>query len=41
MHAILVPHSDIPREQVGHTEGTPDAVVDRLGEIVRIVRDWA
>ena len=30
MRAIHVPHSDIPPEQVGHTEGDPDAVVHRL-----------
>lgn len=41
MHAVLVPHSAIPREQVGHTEGTPDAVVQRLSEIPELVRSWA
>ncbi len=40
MHAIHVPHSAIPREQVGHTEGTPDAVIHRLTEIPDLVRDW-
>ena len=29
MRAIHVPHSEIPAEQVGHTEGEPDAVVHR------------
>ena len=32
MRTIWVPHSDIPGEQVGHTEGEPDAVVQRLAE---------
>jgi putative hydrolase of the HAD superfamily len=30
MRAIHIPHSNIPAEQVGHTEGEPDAVVHRL-----------
>ena len=37
MRAIHVPHSAIPAEQVGHTEGEPDAVVTSLREIPRIV----
>jgi putative hydrolase of the HAD superfamily len=41
MHAIHVPHSAIPPEQVGHSEGTPDAVVQRLSEIPDIIRRWA
>jgi putative hydrolase of the HAD superfamily len=40
MRAVLVPHSDIPREQVGHSEGIPDAVVQRLSDIPEIVRSW-
>jgi putative hydrolase of the HAD superfamily len=40
MRAVLVPHSDIPREQVGHSEGIPDAVVQRLRDIPEIVRSW-
>ncbi len=31
MRAIHVPLSNIPREQVGHTEGEPDAVVHATG----------
>ena len=34
MRAVLVPHSDIPAEQIGHTEGDPDAVVHRLGDVL-------
>ena len=41
MRAIHVPHSAIPAEQVGHSEGTPDAVVQRLLEIPDVVRDWS
>lgn len=40
LRAIHVPHSDIPRSQVGHTEGEPDAVVDSLSDIVGIVDAW-
>ena len=40
MRAIHVPHSTIPSTQVGHTEGEPDAVVQRLAEIPDVVRRW-
>lgn len=40
LRALLVPHSDIPAEQVGHTEGTPDAVVHRLADVLDVVRGW-
>jgi putative hydrolase of the HAD superfamily len=40
MRTIHVPHSDIPREQVGHTEGTPDEVVQRLGHVYDVVAAW-
>jgi putative hydrolase of the HAD superfamily len=40
LRAIHVPHSSIPAEQVGHSEGIPDAVVQRLTEIPRIVLGW-
>ena len=40
MRTILVPHSDIPTEQAGHTEGTPDAVAHRLSEVYDIVSAW-
>ena len=35
--AIHVPHSDIPPEQHGHTEGEPDAVAHKLSEIPRLL----
>lgn len=40
LRAIHVPHSVIPVEQVGHTEGTPDAVVHRLSEIPEAISAW-
>ena len=40
LRAIHVPHSRIPAEQVGHTEGEPDAVVERLADIAAVVRQW-
>ncbi len=40
MRAIHIPLSTIPREQVGHTEGDPDAVVHRLAEIPDVVAAW-
>ncbi len=41
LRAIHVPHSTIPRDQVGHTEGVPDAVAGSLGEVLGIVRNWS
>jgi putative hydrolase of the HAD superfamily len=41
LRAIHIPLSAIPPSQVGHTEGEPDAVVHRLGDIARIVSDWS
>ena len=40
LRAIHIPHSAIPPEQIGHTEGEPDAVAHRLSEIPGIVRAW-
>ncbi|MCW2785853.1 MAG: family hydrolase [Marmoricola sp.] len=37
LKAIHIPHSVIPVEQVGHTEGQPDAVAHELVEIPAIV----
>jgi putative hydrolase of the HAD superfamily len=39
--AIHIPLSAIPQNQLGHTEGVPDAVVRGLAEIPEIVRGWA
>lgn len=40
LRAIHVPHSNIPAEQVGHSEGIPDAVAHRLADVLGIVRAW-
>ena len=40
MRTIHLPHSEIPREQVGHTEGEPDAVVQRLAHVYDVVAAW-
>lgn len=40
MRAVHIPHSDIPVEQVGHTVGEPDAVIQRLAELPHIVDRW-
>jgi putative hydrolase of the HAD superfamily len=37
MRAIWVPHSDIPSDQIGHTEGEPDAVVQSLRDIPDVI----
>ena len=40
MRAVLVPHSAIPAEQQGHVEGDPDAVIDRLADLLAVVDAW-
>jgi putative hydrolase of the HAD superfamily len=40
MRTILVPHSDIPPEQIGHSLGEPDAVVQRLADVAAVVDSW-
>jgi putative hydrolase of the HAD superfamily len=40
LRAVHLPHSSIPPEQVGHTEGQPDAVVQRLAELPELVESW-
>ena len=40
MRTILVPHSEIPTEQVGHSVGEPDAVAHRLRDVHDIVARW-
>jgi putative hydrolase of the HAD superfamily len=41
MRTIHVPHSTIPAAQLGHSEGTPDAVVDRLIDVADVVARWS
>lgn len=40
MRTVLVPHSEIPAEQIGHTAGEPDAVAHRLADVHDIVARW-
>jgi putative hydrolase of the HAD superfamily len=40
MRAVLVPHSAIPETQKGHVEGEPDAVVQRLADVLDVVDAW-
>jgi putative hydrolase of the HAD superfamily len=40
MRAVLVPHSTIPDSQKGHVEGDPDAVVERLADLLAVVDGW-
>jgi putative hydrolase of the HAD superfamily len=40
LRTVHVPHSVIPVEQHGHTEGEPDAVVHELHEVLAVVERW-
>ena len=40
MRTIWLPHSDIPDDQRGHSEGRPDAVIQRLAEIPALLTAW-
>ncbi len=40
MRAVLLPHSDIPEIQKGPVEGDPDAVIQRLGDLLAVVDAW-
>jgi putative hydrolase of the HAD superfamily len=40
MRAVLIPHSVIPDAQRGPTEGEPDAVVERLADLLPLVDGW-
>ena len=40
MRAVFVPHSTIPEHQRGTVNGTPDAVVHRLAELLPLVDAW-
>ena len=41
MRAVLVPHSAIPEDQKGHVEGDPNAVIDRLGDLLAVIDGWS
>ena len=40
MRAVFVPHSAIPDFQLGPVEGEPDAVVQRLAELLPLIDAW-
>src|SRR6266536_809545 len=40
MRAVFVPHSDIPEHQRGTVDGTPDAVIHRLAELLPLIDAW-
>jgi putative hydrolase of the HAD superfamily len=40
MRAVLLPHSDIPEHQRGPFSGQPDAVIQRLAELLDVVDAW-
>lgn len=40
MKAVLVPHSTIPEHQHGPVTGEPDAVIERLADLLPIVDAW-
>jgi putative hydrolase of the HAD superfamily len=40
MRAILVPHSDIPADQLGPVDGNPDGVAHRLLDVLDMVDLW-
>jgi len=40
LRAILVPHSAIPPEQHGPVTGQPDAVVQRLADVLAVIDAW-
>jgi putative hydrolase of the HAD superfamily len=40
MRAVHIPHSAIPTNQIGHTEGVPDATIQRLSELPALIDEW-
>jgi len=40
MRAVFVPHSAIPEHQRGTVDGTPDAVIHRLAELLPLIDAW-
>jgi putative hydrolase of the HAD superfamily len=41
MRAVLIPHSEIPDAQRGPVQGEPDAVVQRLADVLAVVDGWS
>jgi putative hydrolase of the HAD superfamily len=40
MRTVLLPHSEIPIVQRGHTQGEPDAVITRLTDLLALLDSW-
>jgi putative hydrolase of the HAD superfamily len=40
MRTVLIPHSHIPPVQRGHTDGVPDAVIQRLADLLPLIDAW-
>ena len=40
LHAVLVPHSNIPVSQTTGVEGVPDAVVHELLDVIALIDGW-
>lgn len=40
MRAVLVPHSTIPADQLGPVAGEPDAIINRLTDLVPLIDGW-
>lgn len=40
MRAAHIPHSAIPAEQIGHTEGVPDATIQNLADLLPLIDTW-
>ncbi len=40
MRAVHVPHSVVPASQHGHTDGEPDAVIQRLADLPAAIAPW-
>jgi putative hydrolase of the HAD superfamily len=40
MRTVLVPHSAVPNDELGSNAGQPDAVVQRLSEVLDVLEAW-
>jgi putative hydrolase of the HAD superfamily len=40
MRTVHLPHSVVPREQLGHSEGKPDGVIQTLADLLPLVDAW-